>query len=304
MAALSVFTSSLSDAKKIEFLKLKDDEMFFTVMNDIIVAGILNVSTGGELKVIDSLLKFIGKKFLDRHFVDLGKPNFNWEEIAPSFTEEIQVTWTSDEVYEKTKRDLIGEFMARVLEGEMAPDLFQWKITSLFLESPPEKIELTIEKIGDLKKKLPTMVNTDPKLFSTIDIAFERIITELSKALPRNKTTLIVVTGNTDDFEVFSRKALAYQLFCKHVKEIVNIPPAMSELPKGMTSHIVIMSNEISAVDMEQLKTLPSSNSKIYLWMRSNSILSQIKGNTKFVYVPQNPSFKNLLTHFLEPNQV
>lgn len=303
VAALSVFTTSLSEQKRIEFLKLQEDEMYFTVTQDVIVASIMNV-TGVEQKVIDHLLRFVGNKFLEKYFVYMKRPGFNWDSIAESFTKEIEDIWTTDEVYEKTKRDLISEYLAKALEGELTPEIFQWKITSLFLSSSPEEIEKTLEKIHTFKNDLFSMT-TDPLLKAGLSEAFENIITDLSKSLPKKSGTLLVLTDNREHYELFYRKCLGYHLFCIPVKSIEDLNTMITYWRDDTPYNVVYMNSTISIDEFKQLEAIPSK-SNIFVWINKiPTDLEKLKDSSNKVKVFRRlPSFSEMFSKIMKESEI
>ncbi|MHA2104206.1 MAG: hypothetical protein ACW981_12325 [Candidatus Hodarchaeales archaeon] len=303
VAALSVFTSSLSEQKKIEFLKLQEDEMYFTVTQDIIVTSIMNVR-GMEQRVIDHLLKFVGKKFLDKYFVHMKKASFNWDSINQSFTQEIEDIWSSDEVYEKTKRDLISEFMAKSLEGELSPELLQWKITSLFLSSSPDEVEKTLEKVYKFKEDLFSMTS-DPVLRAGLNESLENIINDLSKVLPKKSGSLLVITDNREHYELFYRKCLGYHLFCIPVKSIDDLNSIVTFWKDETPYNVIYMNPTISTGDFNKLKEIPAKG-KIFVWI--NKIPQDLKqepdSKHKVRVLQQLPSFNEMFSKIMKESEM
>ncbi|OLS20597.1 MAG: hypothetical protein HeimC3_39790 [Candidatus Heimdallarchaeota archaeon LC_3] len=303
VAALSVFTSSLSEQKKIEFLKLQDDEMYFTVEQDIIVASIMAVS-GVEQRVIEYLMKFVGKKFLDKHFVNMKKPGFNWDSITEAFTKEIEDVWSTDDVYEETKRELISEFMAKSLEGELSPELLQWKITSLFLGSTPDEVEKTLGKVYRFKEDLFSMTN-DPILRAGLTEALDNIIQDLSKILPKKSGSLLVITDNRDHYELLYRKCLGYHLFCIPVKTIDDLKSIVTFWKDETSYSIVYMNPTISIEEYRKLKSIPSKG-KIFVWI--NKIPTELRDksashhNIKLSH--QLPSFSEMFSKIMKESEL
>ena len=69
VAGLSTFAESLSsEQKSVEYLKLGEDELYFELIDELIVAAIL---TGGFEKLesfsVKLMLQFIGTKFIEKH---------------------------------------------------------------------------------------------------------------------------------------------------------------------------------------------------------------------------------------------
>ncbi|MFX0095462.1 MAG: hypothetical protein ACFFBD_27245, partial [Candidatus Hodarchaeota archaeon] len=79
VAALSLFSTSLA-GKNIDFLKMKDDEMYFVSFANIIIISIMNTS-GGEQYVIKQILNYIGEKFLEEREKFPEQSNFPEESL-------------------------------------------------------------------------------------------------------------------------------------------------------------------------------------------------------------------------------
>lgn len=304
IAALSVFTLSLSDQKKLEFLKLgTNDDMYFTVTEDIIVASIMNAS-GMEQRVVDYLLKFIGKKFLDKYFVHIKKPAFNWDSIAEEFTQEIENIWTTDELYEKTKRDLISEFMAKALEKELSTEILQWRITSLFLNSSPDEVEKALEKIHKFRDDLDSMTS-DPLLRAGLKESLDNIVTDLSKSIPKKSGTLLVLSDNREFYEQFYRKCLGYRLFNIPVNSVDDLRSVVTYWKEETPYNIIYMKTSISYADYEKLKKIPSKGT-IFLWVRDIplEIENDPSPSNRIKIIRQLPSFNELFSKITKESNI
>jgi hypothetical protein len=230
----------------------------------------------------------------------MKKPEFNWESIAESFTAEIQVIWTTDDIYEKTKRDLISEFMVRTLEKEISPEFLMWKLVFLFQKSPPEKLEKILEKLEILKKNVFSMTN-DPVLQSGIFDALNKAVTELSKLLPRKRGTLLVLSDDQEYYDILYKKALGYQLFCVPVRRLKELKTVVTYWTNFTPYNIVIISQTITMDDFLFLVDIQNKR-RIYLWLKKiPPAIANIAKNYPFVQIlSQMPTFHDLFSALLK----
>ncbi|MFX1511921.1 MAG: hypothetical protein ACFFCQ_04985 [Promethearchaeota archaeon] len=298
IAALAAFTTSLASSH-IDFLKMSGDEMYFTVLDELIVVSIM--TTGGEQHVITQMLEFIGGKFADNYSEHFTKHTFDWVSIAHEFTEEIEFLWADDEIYEETKREMINELFTQVTQERLSPENFYFKTMMLFLNSPAEVIESVINLIKNLETiTLPT-IPLDVKIKAKITASFKKIVNEMNTILYNKLQTrrVLVICEDYELFQALSDKLMAYGTLAMLFLTCYDLDITMKYWTYDqIPSSVLLIQPSISIEEvqiLERLKLEPES--KVYLWLReiTPEVKEIVDNKSNFVYIPQIPSLDNMI---------
>ena len=303
IAALQNFTDSMAKVQ-IEYLAMSDDQIHLVSFEDIIIVAIMSI-TGAEQKIIDQLLTFIGKKFVDNYQKYLDRPNFQWDTIVEDFTKQIEFIWADKEVYEEAKRGLITELFDKVIRKQISPEVLQWKITSLFINSPQNEIAKTIEKVQKLHVMVPRLV-TDPILESEINESFTKSIDDLSKALPRKRRFLIVYCEDSTMNDIIFNKALGMNFFCIPVRSLSDIGGIVYNWSEESPYNILYLANSVSEEDLLLLGGYSTPEKRAYLWLEeipTYAIDYRLK-HANIVIVKQNPEFIDIIQEVLKEKDI
>ncbi len=298
IAALAAFTTSLASSH-IDFLKMKGDEMYFEILDEIIVVSIM--TTGGEQHVITQMLYFIGEKFQDTFSNQLKLHTFDWDRIADNFTSEIEFLWADDEIYEETKREMINELFTQVTQGKLSPEDLYWKTMMLFLNSPVDVIEKTIDLIKNLETiSLPTLP-LDMRLKAKVNATFQKIINELNAILYNKLQTrrILIISDDYDLFQSLSNKFLAFGTLSMLFMTCFDLQITMKYWTEDQVpSSVLLIQPTITTEELDILDRLKlETESKIYLWVKElpPEVKEIIDTKNNFIYIPQIPSIDNMI---------
>lgn len=303
IAALQNFTDSMAKVQ-IEYLAMKDDQIHLVSVEDIIIVAIMSI-TGAEQKIIDQLLSFIGKKFVDNYRTYLERPNFQWDSIVEDFTKQIEFIWADKEVYEEAKRGLISELFDKVIKKQIASDILQWKITSLFINSSESEIAKTIDKVEKLHAMVPRLV-TDPILESEINESIQKSIEDLSKALPKKRRFLIVYCEDNVMYDIIFNKALGLNFFCIPVRAISDISGIVYNWNEESPYNILYLAHTITEEQLEILGQYSTPEKRAYLWLEeipTFAINYRLK-HANLVIVKQLPEFGDIIGEILKEKEI
>ena len=301
IAALSTFTDSMT--MKIAYIKMQEDEMHFTTVDEIIVVAIVGM-TGTEQKAIDQLLSFIGRKFLENFSSHLDKANFSWDDVSGLFTKQIEFIWADSQVYEEAKRAIVADVFEKVMRGVHPPDVIHWKTKSLFMNSGPDEIAKTIDKITKLFAMAPYLVK-DPVVLAGIDDAVQRTIEELSRNLPRKRRSLLVVSNDKSLYEGLFNKCLPLEIFCIPVRSIADLKTVTEKWSDSMPYDVIYIDRTIALKEYEMLAQL-QANCRIYVWL--TEIPQEIKASTlatsRIILLKQFPESSDLIDIVIKDRDV
>ena len=291
VAALSTFTQSLTTST-IDFLKLQDNELHFVTIDEIIVTTIIQTD-GGERTIIQTLLHFIGEKFLEL-YQDLLNTVYEWNNIYNEFTSQIKIL-LEEQNYEDAKLEIINENFLKTVNKNITPETFHWQVMSLFIRSPPDIVEKAIQIVTSLKN-MSNQLNMDPLLELQINGALQKIVDDLSRVLPRRLRTLLVYSPDKKLYDVIYLSTLNFGIFCIEVIQLSNLFSIIDQWAGNNNYDILYINTSISLEDLNILKNL-KTNRKIYLWLHDVEPDLPILDNEKenILIVPQLPSANNLL---------
>ncbi|OLS21004.1 MAG: hypothetical protein HeimC3_37530 [Candidatus Heimdallarchaeota archaeon LC_3] len=262
------------------------DRIQLVSVENIIIIAIMPIP-GVEQIIIDQLLTFIRKKFVENYQKYLDRPNFQWDTIVEDFTKQIEFIWADKEAYEEEKRGLITELIDKVIRKQISLEILQWKITSLFINSPQNEIVKTIDRV----KKLYVMVSrnvTDPILESEIKESFSKSIDDLNKALRRH---LILYCEDSIMYDIIYKKALGMNLFSIPVRNASDIEGIVANLIEESLFNILYFASTISEEDFEMIKSLSTRDKCVYLCLKyiPNYTIDYRLNDQDKVIVKQNP---------------
>ncbi|MHA1989608.1 MAG: hypothetical protein ACXACX_11315 [Candidatus Hodarchaeales archaeon] len=303
IAALQTFTDSMAKVQ-IEYLAMQEDQIHLVSVEDIIIVAIMSI-TGAEQKIIDQLLTFIGKKFVDNYKSYLERPNFQWDSIVEDFTKQIEFIWADKEVYEEAKRGLISELFDKVIRKQVSADILQWKITSLFINSPDREKVKTIEKVEKLHAMVPRLV-TDPILESEINESIQKSVEDLSKALPKKRRFLIVYCEDGNMYDIIFNKALGMNFFCIPVRAVSDISGIVYNWNEESPYNILYLAHTISEEELNALGEFSTPEKRAYLWLEeipTYAIKYRLK-HFNTVIVKQTPEFGDIIGEILKEKEI
>ena len=294
VAALATFATTLGD-NKIELIKMGIDELHFTTLEKLIVASIMS-GQGAEPIIVDTLLKYVGQKFTENYGTELAKPYFEWDMIAEPFSNSINFIVADQTIYESRKEYLIDDLVSKILSGEVPPKLLQWKITNLFLDSEMDVIQKVIEKLKQYETKIPTAIR-DPLLLAGLQQALKSSVGLLANVIPREKSSLIVLSEDKETYPDLYQRLLAFNIFSIPAHSVENIQLIIDHWKDEMPYNVLYTGFTISEEIFDKLNNL-KTNSKIIIWTSkivvylTKSIIR--KGNV--LVVKQFPILEELLS--------
>ena len=266
IAALSEFAISMSN-KQIEYLKLQNDELYFVIKDEIIVASIVDASQGIEKNVLTQLLDYIGEKFLEMNVDHLKDKLFSWDSVEDEFGHEIEFLITDQGIHEELKRELITNLFNQVLKEKLSPDILHWKIVELSNNNSPNEISKTIEVIENLIKILPAM-KSDVLIQSKVEDSLQNVRSYLLKKLISEKHQLFVLCNDDTLYEEILSTFLVYGTICNQFRSFEALYKSMKAIHNsfGEFDYPVLLANSTISTEEILLITKISSTAKIFFW--------------------------------------
>jgi hypothetical protein len=223
VAGLSIFAESLSsDHKSVEYLKLGDDELYFEIIDNLIVASIV---TGGFEKLepfsVKLMLQFIGTKFLEKHQNKIEDLLFDWNTGVKGFTDEINTFLKDDELLEDIKREQFQNLFMGAISGNFPLESLYWKGIQLFSSQSQEALKNSIKKISDLRDVVATIINDD-LIEGKIHDMLHRLQRDLqAKILNSGQKKLIILSKKKLNWETLKKILPAreiYPIYCPNIE--------------------------------------------------------------------------------------
>ncbi|MHA2343320.1 MAG: hypothetical protein ACXADW_15745, partial [Candidatus Hodarchaeales archaeon] len=201
-----------------------DDELYFEIIDEIIVASIL---TGGFEKLetfsVKIMLQFIGTKFLEKHQDKIEDLLFDWNTGVKGFTDEITTFLKDDELLEDIKREQFQNLFMGAISGDFPLESLYWKGIQLFANQPQEALKDSIKKILDLKDVIATIINDDLQEGKIHDM-LHRLQRDLqAKILDSGQRKLIILSKKNHNWEILNKILPAreiYPLYCPNIETL------------------------------------------------------------------------------------
>ncbi len=197
VSALTSFTNCLTN-KSIDFVKMKEDELHFIILDRIIVTAIMDIKKA-EIPVVKQLLHFLGEKFLENYSNKLEELLFDWTQVIEPFTQEIEQFLKDDQIYSELKGEIVNKLINEAAHGQLTPEMLYWNTSHLYLNTSHEdklKAVMTLQNIVTL---LPMMIE-DPLTLIKITNVICKLISDLVFFLGEpsfDKQTKVITKANS-----------------------------------------------------------------------------------------------------------
>ena len=258
VAGLSTFAESLSSAQKsVEYLKLGEDELYFEIIDDIIVASIV---TGGLEKLepfsVKIMLQFIGTKFLEKHQNKVEDLLFDWNKGVKGFTEEIDTFLRDDELLDDIKREQFQNLFMGAISGDFPLESLYWKGIQLFAEQSQESMKESLKKISDLKDVITTIINDD-LLEGKIHNMLHRLQRDLqAKILGQGQRKLIILSKKNHNWETLNKILPAREIYPIYCPNIETLEQMIETWIEPASYDILVIDSTITTKEIRKLYSM------------------------------------------------
>jgi len=258
VAGLSNFAESLSsDHKSVEYLKLGDDELYFEIIDEIIVASIL---TGGFEKLesfsVKLMLQFIGTKFLEKHQNKVEDLLFDWNKGVEGFTEEITSFLKDDELIEDIKREQFQNHFMGAISGEFPLESLYWKGIQLFTGQSQEALKDSIKKISDLKDVVATIIDDDI-VEGKIQDMLHRLQRDLqTKVMNHGERKLIILSKKNHNWEMLNKILPAREIYPIYCPNMENLEQIIEKWDASTFYDILVIDSTITTKEIRKLYSM------------------------------------------------
>ena len=258
VAGLSNFAESLSsDHTSVEYLKLGEDELYFEIIDEIIVASIL---TGGLEKLepfsVKIILQFIGTKFLEKHQNKVEDLLFDWNKGVKGFTEEINTFLKDDELLEDIKREQFQNLFVGAVSGDFPLESLYWKGIQLFANQSQEALKDSITKISDLKDVVTTIIDDDLMEGKILDI-LHRLQRDLrTKILNLTRRKLIILSKKNLQLETLKNILLAREIYPVYCPNIATLEQMVETWYEPTSYDILVIDATITTQEIRKLYSM------------------------------------------------
>lgn len=269
ISALAAFAESLNE-KQIDFLKMKEDEIYFVTLDSIIVVAIIASIKGTESHVIEQLLSYVGEKFIELFGYQIDQIFFDFDTITAEFDKEIKFI-TNSEIYEELKREMINKLLSDVISSKNDPDVLHWKVASLFQDSTSEEINQVLKMFDNLTNVLPSITN-NVVLESKIKDAFQQATFQLISTLFRHeKNNQLYVLCPDNLFQNIFNNFLPLGTTCSKFNTIETLATAIIAVDKWIKSinyQLLIIKPELSEKEADILTSV-SEKCSVLVWVEN-----------------------------------
>ena len=258
VAGLSTFAESLSsDHKSVEYLKLGDDELYFEIIDEIIVASIL---TGGFEKLetfsVKLMLQYIGTKFIEKHQDKIEDLLYDWNTGVKGFTEEINTFLKDDELLEDIKREQFQNLFMGAISGDFPLESLYWKGIQLFAKQPQEALKDSIKKISDLKDVVATIINDDLQEGRIHDM-LHRLQRDLqAKILEKGQRKLLILSKKNHNWEILNKILPAREIYPIYCPSMENLEQMIETWIEPSYYDILVIDSTITTKEIRKLYSM------------------------------------------------
>ena len=258
VAGLSTFAESLSsEHKSVEYLKLGEDELYFEIIDEIIVASIL---TSGfetlEPFTVKLTLQFIGTKFLEKHQNKVEDLLFDWNQGVKGFTKEITTFLKDDELLEDIRREQFQNLFMGAISGDFPLESLYWKGIQLFANQNQEALKETIRKISDLKDVVTTIINDD-LVEGKIQDMLHRLQRDLqTKVLNQGKRKLIILSKKNLNWETLNKILPAREIYPVYCPNIETLEQMIETWNEPTSYDILVIDSTITTKEIRKLYSM------------------------------------------------
>ena len=258
VAGLSTFAESLSsDHKTVEYLKLGEDELYFDIIDEIIVASIL---TGGFEKLetfsVKVMLQFIGTKFLEKYQNKINDLLYDWNTGVKEFTNEITAFLKDDELLEDIKREQFQNLFMGAISGDFPLESLYWKGIQLFANQPQTALKDSIRKIADLKAVITTILNDDLQEGKIHDMLYRLQRDLQAKIAEQGQRKLIILSSKNHNWDTLNKILPAREIYPIYCPDIDALEQMIETWIEPTSYDILVIDSAITTKDIRKLYSM------------------------------------------------